>query len=55
MFLIKFEISDLQIVDMGAKNVQIGPEMPILECFVKPVIKTAKNLRFPIFWNFLCI
>ena len=55
MFLIRFEISDLKIVDMGAKNVQIGLEMSILECFVKPVLKTAKNLRFPIFCNFLCI
>ena len=30
-FLIKFGLSDLKLVGIGAKIIKIGPEMPILE------------------------
>ena len=36
-FLISFEFSNLKLVDIGAKNVQIHPEMPFWEHFVRPV------------------
>ena len=37
VFLIKFGLSDLKLVDIGAKIIKIGPELPILEHFVNNV------------------
>ena len=37
IFLIKFELSDLKLVEIGTKIIKIGPEMPILEQFVEEV------------------
>ena len=35
-FLIKFGLSDLELVDIGTKIIKIGPEMPILGRLVTP-------------------
>ena len=39
IFLIKFELSDLELVGKGTKFIKIGREMPILELFVIHVQK----------------
>ena len=50
-FLIKFGLSDLKLVDIGAKIIQIGPEMPFLGLFV---IHVQKPLFCTQYWQPLC-
>ena len=51
VFLIKFGLSDLKLVDIGAKIIQIGPEMPFLGLFV---IHVQKPLFCTQYWQPLC-
>ena len=41
-FVAEFELTDLELVDIGPRIIKIGPEMPILEQF--PVL--VKNIDF---------
>ena len=44
-FELKFELSDLKLVDFGTKIIKIGQEMPILEYYVM-------HVQNPLHFNF---